>query len=94
MAETTASSPHAPYTEQAATSIEAKYDLDTPPIAGDETNPPVSDNSETPGEPLEPVESAVPPDQPNRLGQPAPGEEELDELIIEDFTIDGICGVY
>lgn len=26
--------------------------------------------------------------------QPAQEEEELDELIIEDFTIDGICGVY
>lgn len=26
--------------------------------------------------------------------QPAPEEDELDELIIEDFTIDGICGVY
>ena len=27
-------------------------------------------------------------------GQPVPEEDELDELIIEDFTIDGICGVY
>lgn len=23
-----------------------------------------------------------------------PDEEEFEELIIEDFTIDGICGVY
>ncbi len=37
------------------------------------------------------------PELPSPLDDATPGEEEEeieDELIIEDFTIDGICGVY
>ena len=88
MAETSASTSHAQRTEQAATSSKAIHDLDTSPIAIDEANPLASGNYGTPAESLEP---GVPPEQSDQL---APEEDELDELIIEDFTIDGICGVY
>ncbi len=69
----------------------------------DETEPenalPVTETAEItpqdvlPGNVASPVDSnaTAPVVQP---AQPAPEEEELDELIIEDFTIDGICGVY
>jgi len=49
-----------------------------------EINPPTNQNaSPDPGMPEEPG-----------VGIDAELEEELEELVIEDFTIDGICGVY
>ena len=86
MAEPITSTSHTPDNEQASTSIELIHDLQTPLTAVDEANPAAPNNSDAPASPVEPVKPA---------GQPAlPGEDELDELIIEDFTIDGICGVY
>lgn len=72
----------------------------------DETEPdktlPVSETAEITPQDALPVFESPPVDpnapapvvQPAQPTQPAPEEEELDELIIEDFTIDGICGVY
>jgi len=47
---------------------------------------PANLNEAAPVDPAAPAAPVAP--------HPAPEEEELDELIIEDFTIDGICGVY
>ena len=72
----------------------------------DETEPenalPVTETAEItpqdilPGNVAPPIDPNAPAPvvQPAQPTQPAPEEEELDELIIEDFTIDGICGVY
>lgn len=54
--------------------------------------------AETPAEPMPvleaDVEQATPP-APETSPEDVPLEDEIeDELIIEDFTIDGICGVY
>jgi mycofactocin precursor len=60
----------------------------TSSISPDATLTPILVEASDPNAPaalLEPAGSAA---------QPVPEEEELDELIIEDFTIDGICGVY
>ncbi len=48
--------------------------------------PPVDPNEAAPVDLAAPAAPVAP--------STAPDEEELDELIIEDFTIDGICGVY
>lgn len=45
-------------------------------------------DSTDPNAPIAPAKSIKPGEQLVRE------EDELDELIIEDFTIDGICGVY
>ena len=49
------------------------------------------DEPAEPATPLKPV-APVGPAEPGK--QSIPEEDELEELIIEDFTIDGICGVY
>jgi mycofactocin precursor len=56
--------------------------------------------TETPDLVEEPVNEVDGEGQPVVIDPNAPAaletseEDELDELIIEDFTIDGICGVY
>ncbi len=54
--------------------------------------------AETPAEPMPVLEADVEqttPLAPETSPEDVPLEDEIeDELIIEDFTIDGICGVY
>ena len=59
----------------------------------------VSQNDNTVTEPsaltTEPVLTEEAPEIPASLQEDLPLEDEIEEeLIIEDFTIDGICGVY
>lgn len=99
------SSHQTPDTAQAPASREHGQEQATSPLATEEalaaniidaakTTLPIDLDPNTPAGPAAPVEPAVPAGQPGQPGQPVPEEEELDELIIEDFTIDGICGVY
>ncbi|HEV2580924.1 MAG TPA: mycofactocin precursor MftA [Ktedonobacteraceae bacterium] len=89
MADTIASAPHTPDTEQAPSDLlPGTQEQAAPPIAIETVlaaNPADSTDPNAPKAPVSPPAPAV---------QPATEEEELDELIIEDFTIDGICGVY
>jgi mycofactocin precursor len=50
-----------------------------------------SGEGDVPATPIKPGAPVVPT---GPGGRRVPVEDELDELIIEDFTIDGICGVY
>ena len=91
MDESIASTLHTPHAEQASSDSTDIQEQATTPIAIDSAlagNPADSTAPNAPAAPLEPIAPAAP------AGQPAPEEDELDELIIEDFTIDGICGVY
>jgi mycofactocin precursor len=94
MTDTTLFTPQAQEIEQTIPAIDV-----TQPDTGMEQPLPDSETPEISPQIVTPVNEASPAD-PNapipaiQPAKPAPEEEELDELIIEDFTIDGICGVY
>jgi mycofactocin precursor len=88
MAEPGISTQPTPDTEQPPAALADAQEQATSPDNLDAAlaaNPADSTDPNAPIAPLKPVEPA---------GLPVPEEDELDELIIEDFTIDGICGVY
>lgn len=91
MTETITSALHMPDIEQTSSDLADMQEQAVSPIAIDTALPSISADSTDSNAPTAPVEPITPvgPD-----GQPMPEEDELDELIIEDFTIDGICGVY
>ena len=94
MTDTTLFTPQAQAIEQTIPAIDV-----TQPETGMEHPLPDSETPEISPQTITPVNEASPTD-PNapppavQPAKPAQEEEELDELIIEDFTIDGICGVY
>jgi len=102
MADMIVSSLHTPDTRQSPAAIEPGQEQATPPIAVEaviadniadsmDTTASIDLDPNAPTVPAAPIAPVVPAGLDVR---PAPEEEELDELIIEDFTIDGICGVY
>lgn len=102
MADMIVSSLHTPEAEQASAGTSTEQEqgtvsavIEAPPAvsAADAGDPAASIelDPEAPVAPTTPIAPVVPT---GPGSQPVPVEDELDELIIEDFTIDGICGVY
>ncbi len=93
MADRTLFSPQTQFIEQTLPAIDEKEPENALPVTETTEIPP---QDVLPGNVAPPVDPNAPAPvvQPTQPTQPAPEEEELDELIIEDFTIDGICGVY
>ncbi len=102
MAEMIVSTFHTPDTGQFPAGLAHGQEQASPPIAVEAVIADnIADSTDTtapidhdPNAPVVPAVPGAPGVHTGPVGRPAPEEDELDELIIEDFTIDGICGVY